>query len=121
MLCPEPDQARLKLESAYVAPRTPTEQTLVDIWKELLKVEQVGVNDNFFELGGHSLLVIQMISRIASTFEVTLPLQVLFETPTIGDVAQSIASSNGVDGSSNASAIKPIARQVRRSNAARPD
>ena len=51
---PESDQARLKLESAYVAPRTPTEQTLVDIWKELLKVEQVGVNDNFFELGGDS-------------------------------------------------------------------
>ena len=88
---PEPDQVRPKLESSYVAARTPMEQTLVDIWKEVLKVEQIGVHDNFFELGGHSLRAIQMISQIDSTFKVEMPLQVLFEAPTVASVAAAIA------------------------------
>jgi amino acid adenylation domain-containing protein len=88
---PEPDQARLKLESTYVAARTPTEQTLVDIWKEVLKVEQVGVNDNFFELGGHSLLATQMIAKIENTFEVETSMRSLFDTPTVAGLATTIA------------------------------
>jgi len=53
-------------------PRTETERKLGEIWKELLKVEEVGVDQNFFELGGHSLLVLQVIARIRRMFEVEL-------------------------------------------------
>src|SRR5262249_43131379 len=75
---PAPPGAGSELDHGRIAPRTPTEQTLVEIWSQVLGVEQVGVNDNFFELGGHSLLATQAISRVRAAFEVELPLRELF-------------------------------------------
>jgi amino acid adenylation domain-containing protein/non-ribosomal peptide synthase protein (TIGR01720 family) len=60
---PVPD-APAAPKTAYVAPRTPVEQTLVGIWVEVLGVERVGVEDNFFQLGGDSILSIQVVSRV---------------------------------------------------------
>jgi acyl carrier protein len=74
----------------YVAPRTPTEETLAQIWSQVLKVELVGIHDNFFELGGHSLLATQVLSRIRDRFKVQLPLHELFNTLTIAELAPSI-------------------------------
>lgn len=48
----------------YIAPRTDMEKTIASVWKELLKIERVGVHDNFFELGGHSLLSVQAVASI---------------------------------------------------------
>ena len=48
----------------YIAPRTPTEETVATIWTQVLKIEQVGAHDNFFELGGHSLLATQVVARL---------------------------------------------------------
>ena len=61
---PAPDQNRPEAEESYVAPRTPVEELLAEIWAEVLKLDKVGVHDNFFELGGHSLLATQVISRV---------------------------------------------------------
>ena len=75
-------------EKQQAAPRTPVEQTLADIWCQVLKLERIGIHENFFELGGHSLLATQVVSRINNVFQMELPLRALFETPTIAEMAQ---------------------------------
>jgi natural product biosynthesis luciferase-like monooxygenase protein len=71
----------------FVAPRTPVEEILADLWAELLGVDQVGVEDNFFELGGHSLLATQLITRLRAVFRIELPLGIIFEAPTVSGLA----------------------------------
>ncbi|MEP6486691.1 amino acid adenylation domain-containing protein [Microcoleus vaginatus GB2-A3] len=83
---PAPDQSRPDQSVTFVAPRSPIEQQLADIWAEVLRLEQVGIHDNFFELGGHSLLATQVISRLRQAFGVELPVRTLFEAPTVADL-----------------------------------
>ena len=90
---PDPDGRRPEQESSFVAPRTPVEELLAQIWAEVLKIEQVGIHDNFFELGGHSLLLTQVASRIQQAFLVLLPLRILFDAPTIADQSAAIAGA----------------------------
>ena len=92
---PTPDGRRPELDEAFVACRTPTEELLAEIWRQVLGVEQVGIYDNFFQLGGHSLLATQVVSRIREAFQVEMPLRRLFETPTIAGLAESIEGGHG--------------------------
>jgi acyl carrier protein len=87
---PAPDKSRPEIEDAFVAPRTPVEENLANIWAEVLKVKKVGIHDNFFHLGGHSLLASQVISRIRDAFKIDLPLRTLFEVPTIEGLAKKL-------------------------------
>ncbi len=91
---PAPDQlnshTKKPFVAPFVAPRTPFEKELATIWEKLLKVEQVGVHDNFFELGGHSLIATQLALRVQETFNVSLTLQLIFDNPTIKDLAAAI-------------------------------
>jgi amino acid adenylation domain-containing protein len=86
----EPDNLRPDLVSSFIAPRTPVEKELAQIWRELLKVEEVGIRDNFFELGGHSILLTQLASRISKSFGIENPLRALFDTPTIADMTKAV-------------------------------
>ncbi len=72
----------------FVAPQTPAEKGLAQIWCEVLGLKRVGVNDNFFELGGHSLMAMQVISRAAAAGLGNLTLADLFDAPTIGRLAK---------------------------------
>ncbi|MFN6153013.1 MAG: amino acid adenylation domain-containing protein [Dolichospermum sp.] len=89
---PAPDLSSNRTDK-YVAPRTPTEEMLAQIWAQVLKVEQVGIHDNFFEIGGHSLLATQLVSRIRSHFQVELPLRSLFAAATVAQLADLIGQS----------------------------
>ena len=78
------------VKADYVQPRNPTEETIANIWKEVLKLELVGIYDNFFELGGNSLLATRINSRLRQTFELDLPLRIIFEKPTIAGISEHI-------------------------------
>ena len=96
---PAPEQTCPDLEETFVAPRTPAEEILAEIWANILGLEKVGIHDNFFERGGHSLLIIQLFARLR-TVQVDLPFQTLFDAPTVATFAQRLetarqASSSG--------------------------
>ena len=103
---PAPEQMSPVLESGFAPPRSPVEEMLTGIWAEILGLERVGVHDNFFDLGGHSLLATQVISRIRKMFEVELPLRVVFEAPTVKEIAEKIEKSHG-----DVASIPPLTRR----------
>jgi len=76
----------------YAAPRNSIEAALAKIWAEMLELDQVGVHDNFFDLGGHSLAATRVISRVVLTFPLNLPVKVLFDSPTVAEMAEVIAA-----------------------------
>ncbi|MCZ4351255.1 SDR family NAD(P)-dependent oxidoreductase [Roseovarius aestuarii] len=86
---------RPDLDSDYIAPETGTERQLADIWSALLGIEQVGIADSFFDLGGHSLLAVRLFAQVKRSFGVDFPLSVLFEAPTIADLAKRLPASDG--------------------------
>jgi amino acid adenylation domain-containing protein len=101
---------RPELEKTFVAPRTPIEQAVADIYAQILNLQQVGCSDNFFELGGHSLLATQVTSRLRETFQVELPLRTLFESPTVAELAEVISTTQQAKQSLDSSSIAPVSR-----------
>ncbi|WP_296268632.1 non-ribosomal peptide synthase/polyketide synthase [Pseudomonas sp. UBA6562] len=79
----------------YLAPRDELEQTLADVWADVLGVEQVGVRDNFFELGGHSLLATQIASRVQKQLQLDVPLRAMFECSTVEALAEYVRGLQG--------------------------
>lgn len=77
--------------------RSPTEEILLGIWADVLRIEALGVTDHFFECGGHSLLAGQVLARVQSAFGVDLPLRSLFDHPTIADFAPLVEAGKAGD------------------------
>ncbi len=81
----------VKAEAAErVAPRTEVEEALADVFRQVFGLETVGVHDDFFALGGHSLLATQVVSRVRRLLGIDLEIRVLFEEPTIEQLARHI-------------------------------
>ena len=78
---------RPTLPTPYVAPRTDLEEAIEAIFIEVLGFEKVGVNDSLFDLGGNSLTATQVAARLGQVFPVTVPLQAVFEGPTVARLA----------------------------------
>jgi len=106
---PAPDAPTAQHE--YLAPRNETEEQLARLWADLLGTERVGIHDDFFALGGHSLVAMQLVSRIMQSMQVELPLDALFNAPTIAGLAENISNSSADD---KVSEIKSISRSARR-------
>ena len=87
---PVPDSTQRLETTAYVPPRTPMEELVAEIWRDLLTVKQIGVHDNFFELGGHSLLAIQVASRLRKQLGIEVKLVNLFDLPTVQSLAEGV-------------------------------
>lgn len=82
-------------QSVKTAPRMPTEQTIAEVWADLLRLPEVGVHDDFFQLGGHSLLAMQVVARLRRLLAVELPIKLLFEYPTIAGLVTHLPSLAG--------------------------
>jgi len=109
---PKPEASYSELEETFVAPHTPTQRTLVEIWSKLLGVKRIGVQDDFFNLGGHSLIATQLISRIRDTFQLELPIHCIFENPTIQALAKMIEQDVKITQKSKLSPVRKVPRNV---------
>ncbi len=108
---PAPTIDEPTLDSPQILPRTVTEKTLYPLWCHVLGVSQASVTSNFFDLGGHSLLAMQLIAQVREKLQIELPLQCLFEHPSIAQLAAYIDQQTQ---SALKPASAPIARQTRR-------
>jgi amino acid adenylation domain-containing protein len=85
-----PDNSRPNLDTPFVAPETTIEQTLANIWADVLNINPVGIHDNFFDLGGHSLAATRIISKVLERLGVEPPVASFFEVPTVAGLADLI-------------------------------
>lgn len=80
--------------TAYVAPQSPLQQQLVEIWGEVLGMDRIGILDDLFDLGADSLSISRIQIRVASTFSVEVTISFLFERPSIAELADAIGKGS---------------------------
>ncbi|MEM8778036.1 MAG: amino acid adenylation domain-containing protein [Cyanobacteria bacterium P01_G01_bin.49] len=85
---PAPNQTRSA--SDWIAPRTATEESVAQIFAQVLEIEQISIHDDFFDLGGHSLLATRLIAQLLEIFPVDVTIIDLFEAPTVAGLAERI-------------------------------
>jgi acyl-coenzyme A synthetase/AMP-(fatty) acid ligase/acyl carrier protein len=76
-----------------MAATTPIEQTIVDLWRRILKVDRVGLNDNFFDLGGDSLRLVAVHSNLQKALQIKIPVTDLFEFTTVDALARHLGGT----------------------------
>ena len=87
---------RTEARQPFVAPRTPREGILAEVWEQVLKVDKVGVDDNFFALGGDSILSLQVLAR-ARERGLAITLQQIFQHQTVTELAREVSEEGGPD------------------------
>jgi len=102
---PEPEAV-----ARNTAPRTPIEELVAAIWREVLDREQIGIEENFFEIGGHSLLATQIIGRLSKRIDVAISVRTLFEHPTIAGFAAELEQAQRQQLAVAPPAIVPVPR-----------
>ena len=88
---PLPSGEGPNLDALFAPPTTPVEKELSQIWSEVLTLDEVGIHDNFFDLGGNSLLATKVAVRVLKKLNVEIALKMLFEAPTIAQLAMVIS------------------------------
>ncbi|WNO11458.1 polyketide synthase [Teredinibacter sp. KSP-S5-2] len=84
--------SRPDIGTRYVEPRNQVEQKIARMWEETFGISGIGAFDNFYELGGNSLMATQLMSYIKKSLDVDLPLNVLFESPTVAALAEAFTN-----------------------------
>ncbi|MBX9602042.1 MAG: HAD-IIIC family phosphatase [Bryobacteraceae bacterium] len=102
-----PRRERPDLPSSFLAPRTPSEHRVAAIWREVLRVEQVGIDDAFHALGGRSLHAMRVLSRIRETWRPDLDPTTLFRHANIRSLA---AFLDSMDAAAHSASHKEVAR-----------
>lgn len=92
---PAPEVGAGRAEGEFVAPRTPMEQVMAELWAAMLGVGRVSIHDDFFALGGHSLLASQILSRLRRDHGVELSFRKFFEAPTVARLAKEAEAAAG--------------------------
>jgi amino acid adenylation domain-containing protein len=85
---PVPPRERPQLETIFVAPATPMQSELANIWSQILAVDEVGTHDNFFQLGGDSLGIARIAGHVQQKFNLNVPIKTIFESPTVAQLAE---------------------------------
>ncbi|HSS50054.1 MAG TPA: non-ribosomal peptide synthetase, partial [Thermoanaerobaculia bacterium] len=111
---PSPERVDVSSRKVSTPLRTPVEEKLAQIWKEVLRTDDLSGASDFFELGGHSLLATQVLARVRSTFQVEIPLRKVFQCSILAEFAQVIEQELGRSVPIQPSSIQRVARQARR-------
>ncbi|MBY6420361.1 non-ribosomal peptide synthase/polyketide synthase [Rhodococcus sp. BP-324] len=82
----------------FRAPQTPVQEIVADVFADLLGAPRVGVDDDFFELGGNSLIATQVVARLGAALDTRVPVRMLFDASSVGDLAARVESSVGAGG-----------------------
>jgi acyl transferase domain-containing protein/thioesterase domain-containing protein len=85
-----------QMRQAYTPPRDRLEQTIADLWQQLLGVNPVSIDDHFFELGGDSLVALQLIALLREHCQVELPPHSVIEAPTVAALAERIRQATAL-------------------------
>lgn len=104
---PKPEIKKINSEDQSFGARDALELQLAIIWKKVLGIQSVGIHDNFFETGGHSLLAAKLFAKIELSFGIKLPLAILFQAPTIAQIAEILKKENWKPNWSSLVAIQP--------------
>ena len=92
-----PDTVTRTVDDDYVAPSTPLEKHLAELWSEMLNLESVGANQNFFQLGGSSLQAAMMTAKLSDDLGVHVPTALLFDLADIAKLAQRLVQLHEVE------------------------
>jgi amino acid adenylation domain-containing protein len=101
---PAPSEDALAPLGVAVAPRTPTEEMVLGVFRGVLERTDFGVFDNFFDLGGHSVMAARLMAKLRTASGLDLPLRHLFERPTVAALAEAIDALAWATGSRRAPA-----------------
>ncbi|WFE40907.1 non-ribosomal peptide synthetase [Micromonospora sp. WMMD998] len=107
---PDPEGHRPEVTDGFAEPRTPTEETIADVWRQVLRVDRIGVHDNFFDLGGHSLLATLAVARLVKALDRPVDVRSFFAHPTIAEFAAALPPAAADPASAPASAITRLRR-----------
>jgi amino acid adenylation domain-containing protein len=105
-----PSKERPRVDHKFTEPRAEIEELVAQVWREVLRLDKIGVYDNFFDLGGHSLLAMRIVARLRNHFQVDLALRKLFELPTVAGLAQHIELLRRSRGGAIVAPIVPVPR-----------